>query len=61
MSSKRKRGQQRWRVSRIGGPRQQYVTTVLAPDEAAAIKTVIKENEIKDDWEQRRLVAWAED
>jgi hypothetical protein len=52
---------QRWRISRIGGARQQYVTTVLATNEEAAIKTVIKENQIKDGWEQRRLVAWPED
>lgn len=51
----------RWRISRIGGPRQQYVTTVLALSEDAAIKAVIKEHEIKDAWEQRRLVAWPEE
>jgi hypothetical protein len=45
--SKRK-GYQRWRISRIGGARQQYVTTVQAPTETAAIKTAIKENSIED-------------
>jgi len=49
--SKSKRNQ-RWRISRIGGARQQDVTTVVAPNETAAIKTVIKE--------QRRLVAGPE-
>jgi hypothetical protein len=54
--SKSKRSQ-RWRISRIGGPRQQYVTTVLAPSENAAIKTTIKEHGIDDPEQQLRLVA----
>jgi hypothetical protein len=45
--SKRK-SNQRWRISRIGGPRQQYVTTVLAPGETAGIKTAIKEDSNED-------------
>jgi hypothetical protein len=58
--SKRKRNQ-RWRISRIGGARQQYLTTVLASDQAAAIKAAIKEHAIDDPDQQRRLVAWPED
>ena len=58
--SKRK-SNQRWRILRIGGARQQYMTIVLAPNETAAIKTVIRENGIDDPEQQRRLVAWPED
>jgi hypothetical protein len=58
--SKRK-SNQRWRIRRIGGARQQYVTTVLAASETAAITMVIKENGIADPERQRRLVAWLED
>jgi hypothetical protein len=52
---------QRWRVSRIRGPRLEIVGVVPTPNPDAAIKVAIEENKITDPWKQNRLVARPED
>ena len=61
MSKSKRNTNQRWRVSRIRGNRNEVVGTVLAPDREAAIEAAIIENKIDDPDKQRRRVAWPED
>lgn len=57
----KRNGNRRWGIWRIRGPKLEYVGAVLAPDDVAAVKTAIEELQIKDPWQQRRLVARPED
>jgi hypothetical protein len=59
--SNQRKSDQRWRVSRIRGDKNEVVGTVLAPSQDAAIKTAIEEHKITDPEKQPRLVAWQED
>ena len=61
MSKSKRNTNQRWRVSRIRGNRNEPVAIVLAPDREAAIEAAIIENKIDDPDTKRRLVAWPED
>ena len=48
MSKSKRKSNQRWRVSRIRGSRNETVGVVLAPDREAAIEVAIIENKIDE-------------
>jgi hypothetical protein len=57
MKGKRKSTPQRWQVTRIVGNAARQITELEADSAAEAIKRAIKEYEITDPQQQRRLAA----